>query len=553
MESKEFDSYITYSSSVDQHLPKNVPPVLHFVGNGVIGMEIKPSSPIYLKNKKVLSMSVPFQPFTSIIFNEWNSYQEANIIQFVNGLAHKVQCLPTRKSCLVVTHQIYAHRTIPSLLVQDIKITNPNDEDIFASVERGGLSKWLTASVREEKVQHGDGDHDYLVISGSLKDSSKQIGVAIVTTKLPSTIEVEKRSSVTLHVYTVVNYSTLKKGERIEASKDRLESQSLQTIKKVAMMTVRQLRASHVEVWQHLFSSGLSISTSKAVGALNGDRINATLYLTLSQVSSNSVESEMSQSERDRLHSQLAYTEGCYGGHHHTLQATRLWSDVSSIEDVIKVTSLWLKTLETQGCHKLVKMGAEGVMQAMLLSFGAWKFSNQHLEFNTAPRDLHRDYSYRRINYGNGTHLNVTVSVLDDNKAALYLALDRSDKDYYACDGGCLDAPVQLGPERIQFPVKLTDPPTAVLYITSDKQHMEDLKHTIHVKEVVEAPAHEDHVLALHKHGNHLGGLPTLFWAVFSLFIILFHLFLFKLIYNEYCGGVQPEIRSIRTRKFSDL
>lgn len=114
------------------------------------------------------------------------------------------------------------------------------------------------------------------------------------------------------------------------------------------MMTVRQLRASHVEVWQHLFSSGLSISTSKAVGALNGDRINATLYLTLSQVSSNSVESEMSQSERDRLHSQLAYTEGCYGGHHHTLQATRLWSDVSSIEDVIKVTSLWLKTLETQ-------------------------------------------------------------------------------------------------------------------------------------------------------------------------------------------------------------
>lgn len=39
-------------------------------------------------------------------------------------------------------------------------------------------------------MQHGDGDHDYLVISGSLKDSSKQIGVAIVTTKLPSTIEV---------------------------------------------------------------------------------------------------------------------------------------------------------------------------------------------------------------------------------------------------------------------------------------------------------------------------------------------------------------------------
>ena len=39
-------------------------------------------------------------------------------------------------------------------------------------------------------------------------------------------------------------------------------------------------------------------------------------------------------------------------------------------------------------------------------------------------------------------------------------------------------------PEPTRFPVKLTDPPTAVLYITPDWQHLEDLKHTIHVKEV---------------------------------------------------------------------
>lgn len=131
-------------------------------------------------------------------------------------------------------------------------------------------------------------------------------------------------------------------------------------------------------------------------------------------------------------------------------------------------------------------MGAEGVMQAMLLSFGSWKFSNQHLEFNTEPKDLHRDFHFRRINYGNGTHVNVTVSVLDDNRAALYVSLDRSDTEYYGCDGGCLDSPVQLGPTRTQFPVKLTEPKTAVLYITSDKEHMENLKHTIHVHEVVE-------------------------------------------------------------------
>ena len=167
-------------------------------------------------------------------------------------------------------------------------------------------------------------------------------------------------------------------------------------------------------------------------------------------------------------------------------QAAKLWTPVSTMEEMVKVTSLWLRTLETQGCHKLVRMGAEGVMQAMLLSFGSIKFSNQHLEFNTEPKDLHRDFHYRRINYGNATHLNISVAVLEDNKAALYVALDRSDKEYYACDGGCLDLPVQLGPVRSRFPVKLTEPVTAVLYITSDKPHMEDLKHTIHVKEVAE-------------------------------------------------------------------
>ena len=72
-----------------------------------------------------------------------------------------------------------------------------------------------------------------------------------------------------------------------------------------------------------------------------------------------------------------------------------------------------------------------------------------------------------------------------DNKAVLSVALDRRNKDYFACDAGCLDPPVQLSTIPIKFPVKLTDPVTAVLYITSDYQHMQELKHTIHVKEVV--------------------------------------------------------------------
>ncbi|CAM1328476.1 KIAA2013 (predicted) [Pycnogonum litorale] len=122
----------------------------------------------------------------------------------------------------------------------------------------------------------------------------------------------------------------------------------------------------------------------------------------------------------------------------------------------------------------------------MVLSLGSLSFSDNHLEFNLQPKDLHRDYLLRRINYGVGTHVNISVVVGEDNKAVLYASLDQNDKEYYTCDGGCLDAPVQLSKAMSKFPVKKTEPPTPVLYITSDREHMEQLKHTIHVTEVVE-------------------------------------------------------------------
>lgn len=51
-----------------------------------------------------------------------------------------------------------------------------------------------------------------------------------------------------------------------------------------------------------------------------------------------------------------------------------------------------------QGCDNLVAVGTLGVMQAMVLSFGSFRFSSQHLEFNMHPKFLHRDYTFRQVN-----------------------------------------------------------------------------------------------------------------------------------------------------------
>lgn len=101
-----------------------------------------------------------------------------------------------------------------------------------------------------------------------------------------------------------------------------------------------------------------------------------------------------------------------------------LWSSMETIDEINSLVSLWLLTLEKhvrvsyqchdmvkmlisllstsncnffQGCYNLVKAGADGVIQAMVLSFGSFRFSKQHLEFNMHPSFLHRTYHFRRV------------------------------------------------------------------------------------------------------------------------------------------------------------
>lgn len=218
---------------------------------------------------------------------------------------------------------------------------------------------------------------------------------------------------------------------------------------------------------------------------MNGDRINSTIYAVLSQVRAYEYEDSITPQRTEEIRQALTYAEGCYDSYH-TLEAENLWRGMDTVPAMNEVVSSWLLTLEKHGCHNLIKAGASGVVQAMVLSMGSFRFSNQHLEWRIHPKYLHRECTFRRLNYGDMTHVNVTVEVTEDNRAVIYAALDRSDGQYYACDAGCLDEPVQLYESRRMFPVKMTDPLTAILYITEDKGHMQELKHAIHVKEVVD-------------------------------------------------------------------
>lgn len=267
--------------------------------------------------------------------------------------------------------------------------------------------------------------------------------VSIVSRYMPRLLTLKKRGVTKLTLLTTIVYSDTIDKPQFSVQKEIVEKEAIDTMKK-ALQEIQQSDSSayqfvrqHMEVWKNLWHTGFHISHSKAENALNGNRVNATMYSVLSQVRAFEFEESITPNKRQEIANALTYSENCYAGYP-TLQADNLWKSLATLDDINKLVSVWLLTLEKRGCHNLLKAGASGVIQAMVLSFGGFRFSNSHLEFNIHPKFLHRDYHFRRLNYGNLTHVNITVAVNDDNKAVLLVSVDRAEDKlpYYGCDGG---------------------------------------------------------------------------------------------------------------------
>lgn len=482
------------------------PPFAHeydsipFVGNGYFGLEIETDANLYIKGKRGLQIPLHFKPIVSVKADITSTTtapgQESTVVEYLTGIVHRYQCHGDR---FFASYQYYAHRNMPSVFVQEIRITNLKRQliDIDLWLPRVSASDWPTAVSHKIKLQHGSTIQEYVVVTGAVEmpGTDKVRVVAVVYRELGERITLKKRGTTNLQLLTTIVYSD--PVTRLEfqsgALKGEMERKAVAVMEKALQEAVHEdnhsryyeFKRGHVRVWNSLWATGFSISSSLAEGALNGDRINATIYAVLSQTRAYEFEDSITPQKTEEIRQALVYAEGCYDSYH-TLEAENLWRHMDTITGINEVVNSWLLTLEKNGCHKLLKAGASGVVQAMVLSFGQFRFTNQHLEWRIHPKYLHREFAFRRLNYGEMSHVNVSVRVTEENKAMIYVALDRSDGDYYACDAGCLDEPVQLEERLKEFPVKLTDPLTAILYITEDRQHMQELRHAIHVKEVIE-------------------------------------------------------------------
>lgn len=531
---------------------RSLPP---FIGNGYFGIYADSDAQFtgdsfFISGKRGLESKLPFYPIVKAIYQQGSqpTIKGVSILRLTHGILVKISAFKHYDEIVSIQETFYAHRLIPCLLMQEVSINNPSAIPIEVKFKRTG---WATSQAVQTSQFKLKDSSVYKIHSGSVQSyQGSRFVFSIAAPDIPSEAIIGGREKKTFSFRTLLNYTLSKIHSNDANVMGDINKSIVGQLTNVNSLMSTLLYQSHVDSWHDIWSSGFGLSLSKASDALNGDKINATIYYILShkkylsrtprEIVPETVQNfpQLSQSWYSTKYL-IDHPDRCYAGNP-TLQAPSLWStNLNTETDVNHIVSLWLLTLEKNGCINLLSSGAKGTLQAILLSFVGMQHHMNHLDLSIHPKELHRDYFIRRIRYSNGTNVNVTMIVGEDNKASIFVILDshKAIGDMYACDAGCLDPPVKLSNlVEKQFPVKLTEPLTPILYIASNKVHIEELKHAIHVKEVAIAPPHETHLIALHRHGHRLGGLPTFFWAAIFILIVIFHFFLAKLIYKEFYG-----------------
>ncbi|XP_051757843.1 uncharacterized protein KIAA2013 homolog [Ctenopharyngodon idella] len=446
----------------------------------------------------------------------------------------KGSVLSSRSSpdCIVIREEFVAHRSRPNVYLQRIHISNPTDHVVSIDVAMESLSFRSTVEVMEDK--------EFVLSTGKVLTEKKDTVLVVVATKrLGTKIPVPPKSEYSESLVSVIHTSEPTEGGKLDETLSKLREGVKREMADVLRANVEELMQEHQQAWADLFISGVEIRKITDAHTPSSRTVNNTLYYILSTSTAPILDQSLTAEEHERLESSLNYADHCFSGHA-TMHAENLWPErLTNVAQILQLVNLWNLTFQKRGCKVLVAAGTHGMMQGMVLSFGGLQFTENHLQFQADPDVLHNSYSLRGIHY-NKDLINLAVLQDVEGKPFLHVSVKPQEKPVklYACEAGCMNEPVELTSELRghTFPVMVTQPITPLLYISTDLTHLQDLRHTMHVKAIL---AHEDHM------AKQYPGLPFLFWFSVASLITLFHLFLFKLIYNEYCGpGAKPLFRS---------
>ncbi|GMT24201.1 hypothetical protein PFISCL1PPCAC_15498, partial [Pristionchus fissidentatus] len=488
-----------------------------FIGNGYIG--VGEDGELRVASAKTLSTLTAFRPLVSLKFEGVDDISQATLTDFLRGKLKSVQCFSANGDCVCATTTTFIHRTKKNILSEEVRISNPGKSAIQVRMHRDVSPTW--------KSESDDSSPNRPLCMREDLGIGGRLGGAIICSSVPEESTIHSRREEAFRFICAIDVR--------ETVRDRWKKDSREEVTNAFTDAIREsnsIEKEHDSAWEKLNEVIFHLSHSFAPNVLNGVLINATRYAIMSNVRAPLLEEGVSPQEQRIIESRGSRRDLCYTGHSTLLYPSRLWQKMKNAVEVVSLVETWLLTLEKRGCGNLMAMGASGIGQAFVLSLSAATFHDGHLELGMDPADMHREISVSglQINDASKSKLAFKVKIHEDNRPFLMVS---SSSELYACDGGCRSDPIRISSTGIKIPVMLTKPLTSILYVAPNRKHLTQLRNAIHVSEIDVAPAHEDDIMSAHK-GE---GLPVMLWGLLGVIVIAFHVFLFKLLYNEWKKG----------------
>ncbi|KJH50091.1 prenyltransferase and squalene oxidase repeat-containing domain protein [Dictyocaulus viviparus] len=495
-----------------------------FIGNGHIGVDVngelrghEVASRCHFRlsfnGSGILNYGTRFKPLVYAEYEGSDSSADATLTEFATGRLGNIKCYSMKTSVTLKMH-------------------------------RGESKNWKMNKTG-----------DAVVYTKTFPLHISSLSSAIMCSNIPREYIVSQQKEETIRFICIIEQRELHSNMAIDTlpAVNELTRKVIAGFGRISKELPRLIDNEHITAWKKLNTVTFYLSSSKAPNVLSGDKINATRYILLSNTKAPLLEEYFPEDKKKSLELSYRRNERCYSEHSTLLYPSKLWQDWTNINDLLHMAEIWLLTLDKRGCSSMLKSGATGLAQvsscifllffevdfifcqAFTLSLSGASYHDSHLEVSLSLSDLHRELAFGGLPIGIDVgEANARVRIDKDNTPFFEVSSTRT---LYACGGGCLGEPLTLGKTPAKIPIKITKPETSILYIATDRKHLEQLRSTIHVSEVLAAPSHENDLMALHKHGATLGGLPTWLWFFLVVLLITFHAFLAKLLWSEWRKG----------------
>lgn len=532
--------------------------VLPFIGNGKLGFVVNHLSPhnIRLKYEITKTVMAPYRPMLRVSVQKYND-KTLYVVNYRKGKVERIQCYFVMNTCVWLNVTSFIHRTRPSVFYEIVTLENKSPVPIILEMSRNGPYYWKGSGTSTESFKINGKEYQYSLSSGRFpapypQDKAHQHHIALVVaaTSISKLSEVPPESIHQIKTQSIIKYSE----PFLDAhSETDILSELVDTVEEELFsflgMDMTEVEMDHLNIWsENIWNSHLMVEPTVAVNSeeddddeedkmvLNTELGMITIYYLLSSVPAYFVLPSTTKQMKKEMLQELQRPTSCFNGQP-TIHEVDLWKGLQKEADLNDLLSHWMHVLYKHGCSGLLRAGTQGINQAVMLSFLGGQFADKELSFHADPSYFEGQYHFHNLLI-NTTFVDIEIDPrLNKQTIQVRVVSSHAQKKeplkLYACEAGCASDPKELQPQHQTFELRWTEPSTPFLYISHSKEHLISLRKIIHInksKRLDEIPPKSESGKGEPFH------IPVFFWiAIFSM-IILFHMFLIKLIYNEYCS-----------------